>query len=374
MNNSNYAFSFKFGTQEKFTKVIQNLSCNKATQQYDIPIKILKKNSEIFSYILCHNFNNSLFSKLFPSSLKEADITPVCKKDEKFLKNNYRSVSILSSVSKIYERCIYDQINDYFQPLFSRLQCGFRKNLNAQNCLLVLVEKCREVLDKRGYDGILLTDLSKAFDCINHELLIAKLHAYNFSLELLTFIQSYLTNRIQRVKRNSSFSEYSNVESGLPQGSISGPLFLNIFICDSFFNDIDIDLANYADDTTPYAYDLELDKVIESLEKNIDKLFHWFSDNILKANLDKCHLLINTDENAALKIKNETITNSSNEKLLGILFNNKFDFNEHVTLLCRKASQKLNALARVAQYMNLAQRRLIMNAFIFSQFGSRPLV
>ena len=146
-----------------------------------------------------------------------------------------------------------------------------------------------------------------------------------------TFIQSYLTNQIQRVKVNSSFDEYSNAESGVPQGSISGPLFFNIFICDSFFDDIDIDLANYADDTIPYAYDLELDKVIESLEKNIDKLFQWFSDKFLKANPDKCHLLINTDENVALKIKNETINNSSNEKLLGIIFNNKFDFNEHVT-------------------------------------------
>ena len=122
-------------------------------------------------------------------------------------------------------------------------------------------------------------------------------------MESLTFIQSYLTKQIQRVKINSSFSEYNNVESGVPQGSISGPLFFNIFICDPFFDDIDIDLANYADDTTTYAYDLEIDKVIESLEKNIDKLFHWFSDNFLKANPDKCHLLINTDENVALKIK-----------------------------------------------------------------------
>ena len=115
------------------------------------------------------------------------------------MKNNYKPVSILPSVSKIYEHCIYDQINDYFHPLFSKLQCGFRKEFNAQHCLLVLVEKCREVLDKRGYAGILLTDLSKAFDCINHELLIAKLHPYGFSLESLTFIQSYLTSRIQRV-------------------------------------------------------------------------------------------------------------------------------------------------------------------------------
>ena len=242
------------------------------------------------------------------------------------MKNNYRHVSILPSVSKIYGRCIYDQINDYFHPFSSKLQCGFRKEFNVQHCLLVLVEKYREVLDKRSYARILLTDLSKAFDCIMHGLLIAKLHAYGFSLESLISIQSYLANRFQRVKINSSFSGYSNVELGVPQGSISGPLVLNIFICDLFFDDI------------------------------------------------KCQMLINTDENVALKTKNETITNSSKEKLLVILFNNKFDINEHVTSLYRKASQKLNALVRVPQYMNLAQRRLIMNVFIFSQFGYCPLV
>ena len=130
-----------------------------------------------------------------------------------------------------------------------------------------------------------------------------------------------------------------------------------------FFDDIDIDIANYAGDTASYAYDVELDKVVESLEKNIDQLFHWFLDNFLKANPDKCHLLINTDQNVALKTNNETITNSSNKKLLGILFNNKFDFDEHVTLLYRKTSQELNILSGVAQYMNLAQRRLIMNTW-----------
>ena len=234
------------------------------------------------------------------------------------------------------------------------MQCGFRIGFNAQHFSLVLVKKCREVLDKLGYAGILLTDLSKAFGCINHELLIAKLHAYGVSLELLTFIQSYLSKRIQRVKINTFFSEHSNVESGVPHGPISGPLFFNIFICNLFFDDIDIYLASYANDTTPYAYDLERDEVIKSLEKNIDKFFDWFSDNLLKANSDKCHLLINTDENVALQIKNETITNSSNQKLPGILFNNKFDFDKHVTSLCRKASRKLHALSRVAHYMNLA--------------------
>ena len=99
MNNSNYTFSFKFETQEKFSKLIQNLNCNKATQQ-------LKENGEIFSYILCHNFNNSLFSKVFPSSLKKADITPVYKKDKKFLKSNYRPVKNETITSSSNEKLL----------------------------------------------------------------------------------------------------------------------------------------------------------------------------------------------------------------------------------------------------------------------------
>ena len=121
-----------------------------------------------------------------------------------------------------------------------------------------------------------------------------------------------------------------------------------------------------------YVYDLENEIVFKLLEKNVEKPFDWFSNNFLKANFDKYHLLINTDENVTLKIKNETITISSNQKLLGVLFDNKFNFG--VTSLYRKASQKLNALARVAHYMNVAQHRSVMNVFIFSQFGYCPLV
>ena len=97
------------------------------------------------------------------------------------MKINYRLVNILPSVFKIFELCICDQINDSFHPLFSKFKCGFRKGFNAQQCLLVLIEKCREILCKQGCAGVLLTDLSKAFDSINHELLLAEPHAYGFS-------------------------------------------------------------------------------------------------------------------------------------------------------------------------------------------------
>ena len=350
MERTSNKFSFKYEDRKKFLTEIENLNSRKASQQNDIPVKILKGNSDICSYILHHNFNNSLFSNEFSKYLKKAEITPVFKKDEKFLKANYRPVSILPTVSKIYERCLYDQINEYFQPLFSKLQCGFRKGHSAQHCILVLIEKCRKVLDKRGFAGLLLTDLSKAFDCIDYELLIAKLHAYGFNIKSLEFIHSYLYDRIQRVKSNSSFSHWSKVESDIPQGSIKGPRLFNIYISDFFFDITEIDIANYADDTTPYALDSKLKNIVKLLEENADKLFDWFSNNYLKANPDRCHLLVNTTGNFRISV------------------------DDHVASLCKKASQKLNALTRVAQYMNLAQRRSIMKAFICSQFGYCPLV
>ena len=374
MSNLNCNFKFEYEDKDFFQKEIENLCIKKATQQSDIPVRIMKENNDLCSYILHHSFNNSVSSSVFPNDLKKADITPIYKKDEKFLMTNYRPVSILPNVSKLFERSMFNQISTYFEKLFSKFQCGFRKGYNAQHSLLVLIENIRKILDKKGFAGIVLTDLSKAFDCIDHDLLIAKLQAYGFSIDSLKFIHSYLSDRIQRVKINSSFSKWHKIEFGVPQGSILGPLLFNIFICDLFFGNIQIDIANYADDTTPYAYDFQAKTVISALEENVNNLFDWFSDNYMKANADKCHLLTNISENASLSIKNENISNSLNKKLLGIRFKNNFCFDDHVAYLCKKASQKLNALARIAHFMNINQRRLIMKAFICSQFSYCPLI
>ena len=128
-------------------------------------------------------------------------------------------------------------------------------------------------MDKRGLAGLELTDLSQAFDCIDHELLIAKLHVYGFNIKSIELIHSYLYDRIQRVKINSSFSHWINVESGIPQGSIKGPLLFDIYICDLSFDIIEIDIANYEDNATLYALDLKLENIVELLEENVDKLF-----------------------------------------------------------------------------------------------------
>ena len=373
-NNKNLEFSFNYVTKEKILGEINKLDATKSCQDGDIPLKIVMNNIDMFSNFLYNNLNNSLFSSIFPSEFKKADIIPIFKNKDHSNKENYRPISILPNLSKVYERCIYDQIYEYFDKILSSRQCGFRKGYNAQDCLLVMVENWRHSLDQGKFSGAIMTDLSKAFDCILHDLLIAKLAAYGFDYQSLKFIYSYITDRKQRTKINNSFSSYTKIDYGVPQGSVLGPLLFNIYICDMFYNDLVCDIVSYADDTTPYTSNLSLTNLLSNLENDTQNLFDWFSNNHMKANVDKCHLLVSCKDEVSVTINNFSINKTEEEKLLGIKLSGNLSFEKHVSSLCKKASQKLHALARIVNYMDLSKRKSLMKAFIISQFNYCPLV
>ena len=187
-------------------------------------------------------------------------------------------------------------------------------------------------------------------------------------------IHSYLNNREQRVRIDNEFSKWSNIKDGVPQGSILGPLFLNIHICDLFYIMRNWPVANYADDTTPYTGGKNTQDVITSLENCALVLLKWFENNLMKKNSDKGHLLRSTSTSSIANINGDVIKNSESEKLQGVMIDYKLNFEEHLTKACDKTSQKLNALARISSYMNINERKRIMRAFISSQFGYCPLV
>ena len=375
--SKNIQDSFSFTSVEN--KTVENeiyfLNRSKACPSNSIPVQIIQENCDIFVPRITCDFNNLISHGIFPSNLKNADISPVFKKDDRLNKSNYRPVSILPPLSKVFERLMFSQINDYMNSKLSMHLCGFRKNMSAQTCLLIMLEKFRSCLDNKGSCGVLLTDLSKAFDCLNHELLIAKLSSYGFDYDSLKLINNYITGRSQRVRINSKYSSWHDILFGVPQGSILGPLLFNIYLNDLFMLCENSNLANYADDNSPYSCNNTIEEVISQLERDSEILLTWVSQNGLKANPDKFHLVLSDpSENYSLKVEECYIQNSTNKKLLGINIDNKFSFDKHVELLCMKASQKLHALSRISHYMGAKQRKLIMKAFIISQFGYCPLV
>ena len=334
--NTNNTFHFENVSVKEIKKELRNLLSSKAAQDTDIPTKVIKENIDIFTPILLDEFNKSLALGIFPSSMKLANITRVFKKDDTTDKSNYRPISILPNLSKIFEKCIYNQLSIFFDKVLFKYQCGFRKSFSAQHCLLKLLEQWKESLDQGLVLGAPLTDLSKAFDCQSRELLVAKLSAYGMEDSAVRFVSDYLTNRKQRTKIGNNYSSWRDVLFGVPQGSMLGPLLFNIYLYDLFLLVCNIDVASYADDTTPYVTGDNIESTVRQLEQAAKLLFQWFSDNQMKGNEDKCHVLISTKENVCVNIGITQITNSACEKLLGIKVDSSLNFEDHVGSICKR--------------------------------------
>ena len=177
-----------------------------------------------------------------------------------------------------------------------------------------------------------------------HDFIIAKLNTYGFILPALNWIQNYLANRKQRTKINDSYSPWSDILFGVPQGSILGPLLFNIFLSDLFLIVKDVNIASYADDNTLYDSCDTIEEVISSLQSSSKKLFQWLSDNQMKGNTEKCHLIMSTDQSVNFQLGGSLIERSDCEKMLGVKIDYKLNFDKHVKTLCSKANNKLRAL------------------------------
>ena len=369
-------FQFHPVTPDDIIKIVGSMNTKKKTSG-DIPTSILKTFITSFNGSLTDCINNCIFESDFPQYLKNADISPCFKKGDPTDKSNYRPISILSAISKVFEKILFEQIITYIEPMLNKLLCGFRKKYSTQHALFLLLNRWQKCIDKGGIVGSLLMDLSKAYDCIPHDLLIAKLEAYGFSRGSLKLISSYLTKRKQRVKVGSIFSEWLEIVFGVPQGSILGPLLFNIFINDLLLFILETELCNFADDNTLYACDTSLEKVLIRLTKEASNTINWFRINFMVANPAKFQLIIigaKSNDNPYVIVDNKKVMASDTVKLLGVYIDKNLKFSEHIRHISSKARSKCFALSRIRNYLTLDSAQLIYNAFILSNFSYCPLI
>ena len=374
--NCDTCFNFSAVTCDQVSKLLSKVNVKKSTGCDKITPRLFKLSSPVLCEPLTNLINLSITSKIFPDALKDAEVAPIFKKDDNMNKVNFRPVSILVCISKIYERIYSDQMSAFFEGILSASLSAFRKSYSCETVLVRLIEDWKSLLDRHQVIGAMLMDLSKAFDCLPHRLLISKLKAYGFHEDACTLISSYLSNRRQRVKIAESRSSWLNVIKGVPQGSILGPLLFNIFLNDIFY--IIDGLYNYADDNTISRHGESIEAVKLLLEEATNSALEWFSENEMQANPSKFQAFImganSGNSEISFDIAGSKITPSDTVNLLGIEIDNKLTFSKHISNICVKAGRQLSALARLSKTLDTKTKLITFNSFILSNFNYCPLV
>ena len=373
-------FSFEPTNPIEVQKRLKNIDTKKATGFDKIPPKLVKLSAEVLSTPLSIAINNSLKYGVFPDDAKNTTVIPLDKgKPNKNETSNFRPVSILNTFSKIHEKVIKDQLVSELDKYLSPIISAYRKRYNTQHVLTRLVEEWRERLDNNYIVGAILMNLSKAFDCISHDLVIDKLAAYGLDDTTLQLIFSYLKNRKQCIRINNIYRSFKNIMTGIPQGSIVGPLLFDFSINELFFFIESSSIHNFADDNTLSARANKISDLINKLESDSNIAIEWFKMNQMIVNLDKFQAIVLNKKrcdltNTNAQVDNQMIKSVSSVELLGILIDDKLNFNLHISKICKSAANQLNALIRLDQFLSFHSKEVLINSYIISNFNYCLLV
>lgn len=274
-------------------------------------------------------------------------------------------------MSKILESVMCDQIMNYFNEIMSESMSAYRKLYSTNNVILKCIEDWRFALDNKKVIGCVAMDLSKAFDSIPHGLLIAKFSAYGACTDACHFINSYLSNRKQRVKLNGHYSDWSYILRGVPQGSLMGPVLFNVYLNDLLvILEKECVVYNYADDNTLSYVHSDANVVKDSLEKACNIAITWFNSNFMRVNPDKFQFMLLQSRNEfSLDLLGNTVNPTDMIKLLGVYIDKNLNFSHHVKELIRHSSKQVNVLGRLSRQLSVTCKLRILDAFIVSNFN-----
>ena len=325
---------------------------------------------------LHHVVTLSIMQEKFRTCWKYTKVIPLHKKNSPIKKENYRPVAILSPFSKVLGKVIYGQIYEYFHKnrLFSSSLHGYRNNRSTLTALLTMYEKWVFASSKGQVTGVVLADLSAAFDLVSPTLLIEKLKVYGLESGVLAWVHSYLTQRQQAVWVYHVFSEFLETNLGVPQGSILGPLLFLIF-----FNDlpesINVDIDCYADDSTLSSSDKDVHCIEFSLDQGCNQLSNWMSENSFKLNAEKTQFMVVGTSAKLLRIPSVNVSmdrlylqeaQDKTQKLLGVVIQNDLKWTSQINSLCSRLKIRLAGLEKLRWLTSQNTRKVLVDGMFHS--------
>ena len=368
---------FLFNTTEaEIIKIIKSLKNTNSTGFDNFSTKFIKLSAPILAPALVKLFNLSIQTGVYPDLLKVAKVIPIFKKGDSTSVNNYRPISILSPINKIFEKIIYSRLLKFINKtnILYKYQYGFRKNHSTEHALIELVDQIRSSIGENKMTCGIFIDLSKAFDTVNHQILLHKLEHYGIRGKALELFKSYLSNRKQYVQIDQSKSNTLPIACGVPQGSVLGPLLFLIFINDLPKCCPEGKTRLFADDTTIFFHSNNIDNIISTTKVIMTQLTNWFRANKLTLNADKSSFTIFkssqkniTNQPDKIKFNNQEICRTSHIKFLGVIIDENLTWNNHINELCNKLKRLFHIFYNIRHLLSKDNIKTIYYALIYSR-------
>ena len=346
-------------TEEEVKSIIEKLKNRKAIGPFSINTKILKICKNELSRPLSQLFNKSFQMGIFPSQCKLANVIPIFKNGNKAELNNYRPISLLSNISKIIERLMYNRLYLFLEQknILYDLQFGFRYKHSTEHALISITEKIREACDSGNFACGVFIDLRKAFDTVNHDILLHKLNHVGIRGITNQWFSSYLKNREQFVSIQGNKSKNNIITHGVPQGSILGPLLFIIFINDLNKAIKHSTVHHFADDTNLLLADRSIKRINKRINHDLRLLTEWLRANKISLNADKTEIIIfkskskHITKHLNFRIDGKKIIPKTSVKYLGLYLQDDLHWNTHLNLLIKKLSRSVGILSKVRHFV-----------------------